>query len=107
MKEKAAQQITDTIKLKHHRAKVPTVTMAGRVAKAVKELTSAICNEPTDGPLDYIEAVQRLRAVLLKEQLPTRDELYRSVENMKPHNNNLSQLKNQSLPIQYRLATVH
>eukprot|EP00957_Ditylum_brightwellii_P171918 13088536-Ditylum_brightwellii.AAC.1 len=78
MKEKAAQQITDTVKFKHHGAKVPTVTPTERVAKAVKELTSAVCNEPTDGPPDYIEAVQRLRAVLLKEQQPTRDEPVKS-----------------------------
>eukprot|EP00957_Ditylum_brightwellii_P092007 7004823-Ditylum_brightwellii.AAC.1 len=37
MKEKAAQRITDTIKFKHHGVKVPTVTLAERVAKAVKE----------------------------------------------------------------------
>eukprot|EP00957_Ditylum_brightwellii_P008465 641890-Ditylum_brightwellii.AAC.1 len=61
MKEKAAQQITDTIKFKHHGAKVPTVTPAERIAKGVKELTSEVCNEPTDGPPDYIEAVQRLQ----------------------------------------------
>eukprot|EP00957_Ditylum_brightwellii_P078851 5996039-Ditylum_brightwellii.AAC.1 len=73
MKEKAAQWITDTIKFKHHGAKVPTVTLAERVTKAVKELTNAVCNEPTDGPPDYIEAVQWLQAVLLKEQQPTRD----------------------------------
>eukprot|EP00957_Ditylum_brightwellii_P202398 15329996-Ditylum_brightwellii.AAC.1 len=42
MKEKAAQRITDTIKFKHHGAKMPTVTLAERVAKAVKELTSAV-----------------------------------------------------------------
>eukprot|EP00957_Ditylum_brightwellii_P207236 15352093-Ditylum_brightwellii.AAC.1 len=63
MKEKAAQWITDTIKFKHHRGKVPTVTPAERVAKAMKKLTT-----------------QRLRAVLLKEQQPTCDEPYRSVE---------------------------
>eukprot|EP00957_Ditylum_brightwellii_P053208 4034464-Ditylum_brightwellii.AAC.1 len=34
MKEKAAQQKTDTVKFKHHGAKVPTVTPAERVAKA-------------------------------------------------------------------------
>eukprot|EP00957_Ditylum_brightwellii_P092683 7057150-Ditylum_brightwellii.AAC.1 len=39
MKEKSAQRITDTVKFKHHGAKVPTVTPAERVAKAVKELT--------------------------------------------------------------------
>eukprot|EP00957_Ditylum_brightwellii_P087337 6647755-Ditylum_brightwellii.AAC.1 len=77
MKEKAAQRITDTIKFKHREAKVPTVTPAKRVAKAAKELISAVRNEPTDGPPDYVEAVQWLRAVLLKEQQPTRDEPYR------------------------------
>eukprot|EP00957_Ditylum_brightwellii_P154499 11757836-Ditylum_brightwellii.AAC.1 len=70
---------------RHHKVqasqrKVPTVTPAERVAKAVKEFMSAVCNGPTDGPLDYMEAVQWLRAVLLKEQQPTRDEPYRSVE---------------------------
>eukprot|EP00957_Ditylum_brightwellii_P048928 3712512-Ditylum_brightwellii.AAC.1 len=74
MKEKAAKWITDTVKFKHRGAKVSTVTPAERVAKAVKELTSAACSEPTDGPPDYIEAVQQLRAVLLKEQQPTSEE---------------------------------
>eukprot|EP00957_Ditylum_brightwellii_P091966 7002315-Ditylum_brightwellii.AAC.1 len=74
IKEKAAQWITGTVKFKHHGAKVPTVTPAERVAKVLKELTSAVCNEPTDDPPDYIEAVQQLRAVLLKEQQPTHDE---------------------------------
>eukprot|EP00957_Ditylum_brightwellii_P108123 8248236-Ditylum_brightwellii.AAC.1 len=62
MKEKAAQWKTDTVKFKHHGAKVPTVTPSERVAKAVKELTSVVNNEPTYGPPDYIEAVQQLRA---------------------------------------------
>ena len=66
MKEKAAQRITDAVKFKHHGAKVPTVSPTERGAKAVKELKSAVRNEPTDGPPDYIEAVQQLRAVLLK-----------------------------------------
>eukprot|EP00957_Ditylum_brightwellii_P055610 4214258-Ditylum_brightwellii.AAC.1 len=61
MKDKAAQRITNTVKFKHHGANVPTVTLAERVAKAVKELISAVRNEPTDGPPDYIEAVQRLQ----------------------------------------------
>eukprot|EP00957_Ditylum_brightwellii_P209892 15363760-Ditylum_brightwellii.AAC.1 len=78
MKEKVAQWITDTVKFKHHGAKVPMVTPAERVAKVVKELTSAVQNEPTDGPPDYIEAVQRLQAVLLKEQQPTCDEPIKS-----------------------------
>eukprot|EP00957_Ditylum_brightwellii_P010588 802011-Ditylum_brightwellii.AAC.1 len=78
IKEKAAQRITDTVKFKHHGTKVPMVTLAERVAKAVKELTSAVCNEPTDGPPDYIKAVQRLWVVLLKEQQPTREELIKS-----------------------------
>eukprot|EP00957_Ditylum_brightwellii_P073345 5573763-Ditylum_brightwellii.AAC.1 len=62
MKEKAAQRRTDTVKFKHHGAKVPTFTPAERFSKAVKELTIALCNEPTDGPPDYIEAVQQLQA---------------------------------------------
>eukprot|EP00957_Ditylum_brightwellii_P034563 2620467-Ditylum_brightwellii.AAC.1 len=67
MKEKTAQWITDTVKFKHYGAKVPTVTPADRVAKVVKELASAVRNEPTDSPPDYIEAIQWLQAVLLKE----------------------------------------
>eukprot|EP00957_Ditylum_brightwellii_P004862 370516-Ditylum_brightwellii.AAC.1 len=68
MKEKAAQRITDTIKLKHHGIKVLNVTPAEQIAKAVKELTAAIRNDPTEGPPDYIEAVQQLRAMLLNEK---------------------------------------
>eukprot|EP00957_Ditylum_brightwellii_P076069 5782209-Ditylum_brightwellii.AAC.1 len=55
MKEKAAQQKTDIVKFKHHGAKVPMVSPTERFAKAVKELKSAVRNELTDGPPDYIE----------------------------------------------------
>eukprot|EP00957_Ditylum_brightwellii_P111117 8472925-Ditylum_brightwellii.AAC.1 len=57
MKEKATQCITDTIKFKHH----------GN-SQSSKDLTTAVRNNPTEGPPDYIEAVQWLRAVLLKEK---------------------------------------
>eukprot|EP00957_Ditylum_brightwellii_P182958 13935692-Ditylum_brightwellii.AAC.3 len=67
MKEKTAQCITDNIKFKHHGVKVPNVTPAEKIAKAVKGLTAAVRNDPTEGPLDHIEAVQWLRVVLLNE----------------------------------------
>eukprot|EP00957_Ditylum_brightwellii_P026177 1980369-Ditylum_brightwellii.AAC.1 len=68
MKEKATQRITDTIKFKHHDAEVPTVTPAGQISQAVKELTAAVRYDPSEGAPDYIEAVQWLRAVLLNEK---------------------------------------
>eukprot|EP00957_Ditylum_brightwellii_P141215 10759116-Ditylum_brightwellii.AAC.1 len=68
MHEKAAQCITDTIKFKHHGVKVPNVAPAKQIAKAVKDLTAAVRNDPTKGPPDYIEAVPWLRAVLLNEK---------------------------------------
>eukprot|EP00957_Ditylum_brightwellii_P127745 9741911-Ditylum_brightwellii.AAC.1 len=57
MREKAAQRITCTIKFKHIGVKVPNVTPAERIAKAVKGLTAVVRNNPTEGLLDYIEAV--------------------------------------------------
>eukprot|EP00957_Ditylum_brightwellii_P079052 6012234-Ditylum_brightwellii.AAC.1 len=68
MKEKAAQRITDTIEFKQHGVKVPNVTPTERIVKAIKDLTAAVRNDPTEGQLIYIEAVQRVRAVLLKEK---------------------------------------
>eukprot|EP00957_Ditylum_brightwellii_P203155 15333453-Ditylum_brightwellii.AAC.1 len=67
-KERVAQRITNTFKFKHHGIKVPNVTPAEQIAKAVKDLTAAVRNDPTKGPLVYIKAVQRLRAVLLNEK---------------------------------------
>eukprot|EP00957_Ditylum_brightwellii_P099135 7550978-Ditylum_brightwellii.AAC.1 len=49
------------------------MTPAQRLEKATKELTAAVQNAPTDVPPDYIDAVQRLRAVLLKEKQPKRE----------------------------------
>eukprot|EP00957_Ditylum_brightwellii_P129709 9894653-Ditylum_brightwellii.AAC.1 len=48
--------------------KLPTVTPAERIEKAVKELTNAIKANPTEGPANYIEAVQHLRVVVLREK---------------------------------------
>lgn len=55
MKDKAAQQITDTIKLKHHSTNIPTITPAEKITKAVNNITSAIQNQPTKGPPDILK----------------------------------------------------
>eukprot|EP00957_Ditylum_brightwellii_P142275 10839115-Ditylum_brightwellii.AAC.1 len=41
------------------------------IEKATKALTAAVRNVPVDAPPDYVDAVQRLRAVLLNERAPT------------------------------------
>eukprot|EP00957_Ditylum_brightwellii_P177510 13520074-Ditylum_brightwellii.AAC.1 len=68
IKQSTEQRITDTIRFKHHNVKLPTVTPAKRIEKAVKELTNAVKANPTEGPADYIEAAQLLRAVMLGEK---------------------------------------
>eukprot|EP00957_Ditylum_brightwellii_P109371 8343121-Ditylum_brightwellii.AAC.1 len=67
MKQTTAQRITDTVRFQHHNVKLPKVTPAERIEKAVRELTNAVKANPTEGLANYIEAVQRLRAVVLGE----------------------------------------
>eukprot|EP00957_Ditylum_brightwellii_P193239 14713758-Ditylum_brightwellii.AAC.1 len=71
MKKKAAQRITDTIKFKHHGAKVPTFTLAERVAKAAVLLKEQqpTRDEPTRSGATYTTPQQQL--VTTKEQIPT------------------------------------
>eukprot|EP00957_Ditylum_brightwellii_P074477 5659027-Ditylum_brightwellii.AAC.1 len=68
MKQSTAQRITVTIKFQHHNVKLPKVTQAECIKKAVRELTNAVKANPTEGPANYIEAVQHLGAVALGEK---------------------------------------
>eukprot|EP00957_Ditylum_brightwellii_P116050 8853385-Ditylum_brightwellii.AAC.1 len=68
MKQSTAQRITDTVRFQHHNMKLPQVMPEERIEKAVRELTNAIEANPTEGPANYIKAVQRLRAVVLGEK---------------------------------------
>eukprot|EP00957_Ditylum_brightwellii_P205998 15346352-Ditylum_brightwellii.AAC.2 len=63
MKQSTMQRITDTVRFQHHNVKLPNVTPAERIEKAVRELTNAVKANPTEGPADYIKVVQHLRAV--------------------------------------------
>eukprot|EP00957_Ditylum_brightwellii_P183385 13969059-Ditylum_brightwellii.AAC.1 len=73
MKQSTAQCISDTVRFEHHSVHIPSITPVQRLEKATKELTNAVRNAPTDAPPDYLTAVQRLRAVLLKEKQPKRE----------------------------------
>eukprot|EP00957_Ditylum_brightwellii_P106090 8092153-Ditylum_brightwellii.AAC.1 len=68
MKQSTAQRITDTSRFKHNNVQLPTVTPAECIEKAVRELTNAVNANPTEGPANYIEVVQHLRAVVLGEK---------------------------------------
>eukprot|EP00957_Ditylum_brightwellii_P063650 4831325-Ditylum_brightwellii.AAC.1 len=57
----------DTVRFQHHNMKPPKVMLAERIEKVVRELTNAVKANPTEGPANYIEAVQQLRAVVLGE----------------------------------------
>eukprot|EP00957_Ditylum_brightwellii_P046864 3556966-Ditylum_brightwellii.AAC.1 len=70
MKQSTAQCITDTVRFQHHNVKLPKVTPAEHIEKAVRELTNSVKANPTEGPANYIEAVQCLRAVVLGEKPP-------------------------------------
>jgi hypothetical protein len=72
MKNTTAQRISDTVRFEHHNVQIPHITPAQRIEKATNELTAAVRNAPTDAPPDYLDAIQRLRAVLLKEKTPDR-----------------------------------
>eukprot|EP00957_Ditylum_brightwellii_P077976 5927085-Ditylum_brightwellii.AAC.1 len=68
MKQSTAQRITDTVQFQHHNMKLPKVMPTERIEKAVRELTNAIKANPTEGLVNYIEAIQCLRAVVLGER---------------------------------------
>eukprot|EP00957_Ditylum_brightwellii_P132800 10126056-Ditylum_brightwellii.AAC.1 len=68
MKQSTVQQMTNTIKFRHHNVQLPTITPVEQIEKAIKELTNAINANSTEGPANYIEAVQRLRVVVLGEK---------------------------------------
>eukprot|EP00957_Ditylum_brightwellii_P189067 14392709-Ditylum_brightwellii.AAC.1 len=84
MKQSTAQRSTDTVRFKHHNVKLPTVTPAECSEKAIRELTNAVKANPTEGPADYIEAVQCLRAVVLEEKQQPRVQAAR--ETVPQHN---------------------
>eukprot|EP00957_Ditylum_brightwellii_P080776 6143755-Ditylum_brightwellii.AAC.1 len=67
MKQTTAQCITNTVRFQHHNVKLPKVTPAERIEKAVRELSNAVKVNPTEGPANYIKAIQQLRAVVLGE----------------------------------------
>eukprot|EP00957_Ditylum_brightwellii_P078510 5969370-Ditylum_brightwellii.AAC.2 len=70
MKQSTAQHITYTVRFQHHNVKLPKVTPAEHIEKAVRELTNAVEANPTEGPADCIEATQCLRVVVLGEKQP-------------------------------------
>lgn len=49
----------------HHTVQLPEIMPSQRIERATKQLTAAIANAPTDGPPDYLDAVERLRRVFL------------------------------------------
>eukprot|EP00957_Ditylum_brightwellii_P210154 15364621-Ditylum_brightwellii.AAC.1 len=84
MKQSIVQRITDTIRFKHHNVKLSTVTPAERIQKAVKELTNAVKTNPTEGPANYIEVIQCLKAVVLGEKQQPREQA-ETVTQRNPH----------------------
>eukprot|EP00957_Ditylum_brightwellii_P158250 12045896-Ditylum_brightwellii.AAC.1 len=47
MKQTTAQRITNTVRCQHHNVKLPMVTPAEQIKKAVRELTNAVKANPT------------------------------------------------------------
>eukprot|EP00957_Ditylum_brightwellii_P031173 2362277-Ditylum_brightwellii.AAC.1 len=68
MKQSTTQRITDTVRFQLHNMKLPKVTPAERIEKAIRELTNAVKVNQTEGPTSYIEAVQLLKAMVLGEK---------------------------------------
>eukprot|EP00957_Ditylum_brightwellii_P145757 11099133-Ditylum_brightwellii.AAC.1 len=69
-----------------HNVMVPMVKPAECIEKAVKELIKAVKNNPTEGPPDYIEAVQQLRAVVFGEKQPKHTESTNEVKEVPKRN---------------------
>eukprot|EP00957_Ditylum_brightwellii_P174793 13308625-Ditylum_brightwellii.AAC.1 len=67
MKQTTTQHIKDTVRFQHHNVKLPKVTLAECVEKAVRELTNAVKANLTEELADCIEAAQRLRVVVQGE----------------------------------------
>eukprot|EP00957_Ditylum_brightwellii_P178870 13624768-Ditylum_brightwellii.AAC.1 len=68
MKSTGAKRITDTVHFHHHNVVMLTVTQADQILKATKDLNEAIRGIQRDAPPDYVDAVDKLRRVLLKEK---------------------------------------
>eukprot|EP00957_Ditylum_brightwellii_P045135 3422320-Ditylum_brightwellii.AAC.1 len=56
MKNTTAQRISDTLRFKHHNVTIPAITPAKHIEKAMRELTRAVSNAPSNAPPDYVEA---------------------------------------------------
>eukprot|EP00957_Ditylum_brightwellii_P102745 7830150-Ditylum_brightwellii.AAC.1 len=68
MKSMGAKRVTDTVHFHHHRVVMPTVMQAIPILKATKDLNEAISGIQCNAPPDYVDAVNKLHSVLLKEK---------------------------------------
>eukprot|EP00957_Ditylum_brightwellii_P013416 1013179-Ditylum_brightwellii.AAC.1 len=68
MKSTGAKHITDTVCFHHHRVVMPTAMQTNYILKATKNLNKAISSIQRDAPPDYVDAVNKLCSVLLKEK---------------------------------------
>ena len=67
------EQLSDTVKFRHHAIAIPQLTPADRILEAARNLDDAIRQQPKQAPLDEITAIELLREILLgerKEPLP-------------------------------------
>ena len=67
-KSTGAERITDTIKFQYHDVKVPQPTAADRITSAARELQRAIKQQPAKSPMEELQAIKRLRQVLLGQK---------------------------------------
>ena len=64
-KKTGAEIISDTVKFRHHHIKVPRITPLERLTHATNELAKAIGNVPQSPRPNHVDAVERVRRLLL------------------------------------------
>ena len=66
----SAQHISGTVKCQHHTIKIIYITPADRIIMATSKLTSDLINQLHKTLIDHIEAIWKLRDVLLRPRIP-------------------------------------
>ena len=68
MEGSRTERITDTLSFQHHNVKVPQPTSADKIISAVRELQSAIKQQPAKEPMEELSAIKLIRQVLLGDK---------------------------------------
>eukprot|EP00957_Ditylum_brightwellii_P150212 11438668-Ditylum_brightwellii.AAC.1 len=98
MKSTGAKRITDTVRFHHHRVVMLTVMQANHILKVTKDLNKAISSMQHNAQPDYVDAVNKLRSVLLKEK-PINNKQYTCAPNQPVEKPTTKAVEKESAPM--------